>query len=59
MNSCVRCFFETGVHTGGPFMHQGNSLCARHLAMEQPVEAEVPSDASKPIIKWEDDKVDE
>ena len=53
MNSCVQCWFETGVHHTGNFMRNGDSLCSRHLDQSKPV-PRVPSDASKP--KWKDDE---
>ncbi len=53
MNSCVRCWFETGVHTGGTFMYQGNSLCARHLDQERPAAAETSEEELDGLtLKW-------
>ena len=57
MNSCAMCWFETGTTTGGPFMYQGVSLCARHLGMERPAAAETSSDARPPKKKAKSVKV--
>ena len=51
MNSCVMCWYETGVHHTGNFMKDGDSLCSRHLNKTKP-ESKKKDDK----LKWSDDK---
>jgi len=53
--NCAMCMYVDANVTGGPFMYQGTSYCKRHLVLAM----QPSSDASKPKVKWEDDKVQE
>ncbi len=58
MNSCVMCWYETGEHRTGNFMHEGNSLCSRHLNHQKPPEKDTSSDARDALEKkvtWDDE----
>ncbi len=53
MNSCVMCWYETGTHHTGNFMHEGNSLCSRHLNHQKPPESEPTEEGLDGLtIKW-------